>query len=70
MWSGRNGRARDGRLSKLAVARQHMRERIGEAFNNILSMLGGWTVDAHGKGKAGYVNREILKAVIEFAEMP
>jgi hypothetical protein len=50
---------------KLRELRQQLRGKIGDAFNNISIMLGG---KPQGKTNGCAINRDILNAVLEFAE--
>ena len=54
--------------SRLRTARRQLWDKVGNAFNNIASMLGGQPRDGQGKAINGGFNREVLKAILEFAE--
>jgi hypothetical protein len=49
----------------LRKLRQQLRNKIGDAFNNVSIMLGG---KPQGKTNGCAINRDILTAVLEFAE--
>ena len=52
---------------KLKSLRQQLRRKIGDAFNEISTMLGGKGRAGPGQGKGGNVH-SILNAVLDFAE--
>jgi ribonuclease HI len=52
----------------LGVLRQQLRGKIGDAFNNVSSMLGGKLNNRQGKAQQWSINREVLDAVLEFAD--
>ena len=54
--------------SRLRVARQQLRDKVGDAFNSITSLLGGQPRKEQGKTYNGGFNREVLRATLEFAE--
>ena len=54
---------------ELRQLRQQLREKVGDALNSVAEMLGGRVQNDHGKPKRWAANREVLNAVIEFAEM-
>lgn len=51
----------------LRELRQEFRNKIGDAFSDIKIMLGGRPRDTQ-TGKQGWVNAEVLNAVLGFAE--
>ena len=53
---------------RLREARQQLRKKVGDAFNSIASMLGGQPRSGQGKISNGGIKREVVKAVLEFAE--
>ena len=53
---------------RLYELRQQLRIKVGDAYNNIANMLGGRLLDKQGKPITGPVNKEVVKAVIEFAD--
>jgi ribonuclease HI len=52
---------------KLCDVRQQLREKIGDAFNNIADMLGGKSENMQGKATKWSFDRSVLNAVIDFA---
>jgi hypothetical protein len=54
-------------VSLTAVGIQ-LRSKIGDAFNNIAVMLGGKPCGNQGKAKGWSINRNVLNAVLDFAE--
>jgi hypothetical protein len=53
---------------RLNEVRQQLRTKIGDAFNSLASMLGGNEADAQGGKKQKPIDREVIDAVIEFAD--
>lgn len=53
---------------RLRDLRQQLRNKIGNAFNNISSMLGGRSPGNHSQAKGLSIDREVLNAVLDFAE--
>jgi ribonuclease HI len=53
---------------RLREARQQLRTTVGDAFNSIATMLGGRPHNEQGKASNGGINRDVLNAVLEFAE--
>jgi hypothetical protein len=53
---------------KLREARQQLRNKVGDAFKSIAIMLGGRPRNEQGKANNGGIDREILNAMLEFAE--
>jgi hypothetical protein len=53
---------------RLREARQQLRNKVGDAFNSIASMLGGRPRNEQGKASKCGINRDVLTAVLEFAE--
>jgi len=51
----------------LRELRQELRSKIGDAFNDISTMLGGKPHDAQKK-KGWSMNTEVLNAVLDFAQ--
>jgi ribonuclease HI len=53
---------------KLRTERRQLRDKVGDAFNSIASMLGGPPRNEQGKDGNGVFNRDVLKAILEFAD--
>ena|SRR5579871_119330 len=53
---------------KLSELRRELRTKVGDSFNSVARMLGGWQKNAQGKATQWPINRAGLNAVIEFAE--
>lgn len=53
---------------RLREERRHLRNKVGDAFNSIATMLGGRPRNGQGKVINGNINREVLNAILEFAE--
>jgi hypothetical protein len=53
---------------RLREVRRQLRGKVGDAFNSIAIMLGGRPRNEQGKPHKVGINREVLNAVIEFAE--
>ncbi len=55
--------------SRLKTARRQLRDKVGDAFNSITSMLGGQRQNEQRKAGDGGFNREVLKAILEVADL-
>jgi hypothetical protein len=53
---------------RLREARRQLRNKVGDAFNCIATMLGGRPRNGQGRVGNGGINREVLNAVLEFAD--
>ena len=53
---------------KLSKLRRELRAKVGDSFNSVARMLGGWQKNAQGRMTQWPINRAALNAVIEFAE--
>jgi hypothetical protein len=53
---------------KLLGLRQQLRRKMADAYNNISTMLGGRPYGNQGKARECPNNRDILNAVLDFAE--
>jgi hypothetical protein len=53
---------------RLSTIRRELRMRVGDSFNSIAQMLGGWQKNGQGRKTQGPINRAVLNAVIEFAD--
>lgn len=50
---------------RLREIRKDLRTKVGDCFNSVARLLGGWKKDERGKWP---INRAVVNAVIEFAE--
>lgn len=53
---------------RLRDARRQQRIKVGDAFNSMVTLLGGRPRNEQGRARNGGINREALNAVLEFAE--
>ena len=53
----------------LREQRKQLRKKIGDSFSSMTRMLGGWERNGQGKITQWPIDRTVLNAVIEFAEV-
>jgi hypothetical protein len=53
---------------KLRDLRQQLRNKIGDPFDSISAMIGGRAHGNQGKRKEWSIDRDVLNAVLDFAE--
>jgi hypothetical protein len=51
----------------LVELRKQLRAKIGDSFNSVTRMPGGWKRNARGKLEQWPIDRMVLSAVLEFA---